>query len=280
MNTKSLFIVIILTCPGIFSNSQDLFVRDTVDIQSGDLSLKGLLWHPGSTGKFPAVVYCHGSYESDDTRYDAVEQVLTLGPLFAKKGYIFLGVFRRGTGLSKGQGENVADLMKVALREKGQDARNKMQLQQLETDQMQDMVAGLSFLKKREDVDSNQIIVSGHSFGGSLALLLAEHEKNLKAAVVFGAAGKSWNISPVLRDRLFKAVNNINIPVMLIYAQNDYSVSPGYAIDSVMTRLGKPHLLKIYPAFGKNQSEGHNLMFLSPETCESDVFKFLSVISN
>jgi dienelactone hydrolase len=248
---------------------------DTVVVNSGGLKLKALLWHPSHPGKFPAVIFCHGGYETNDTTYDLVQNISSIGSVFAKHGYIFLGLCRRGIGLSKGQGRNSADLMAEALKEKGQEARNKIQLQQLETDQLKDMLAGLNFLRKRKDVDTGRIAVIGHSFGGSLALLVAEHEPSLKATVVFSAAGYSWDRSPQLRTRLLSASKKIKIPVMIIHAQNDYSLNPGKALDSAFTKLNKPHLLKIYPTFGTSNREAHNMVFLSVTTWEKDVFDFL-----
>jgi dienelactone hydrolase len=273
---KKLILVILVVSFGQQSVfAQNITTPDTIAIQSGELTLKGLLWRPNGNGKFPSIIFCQGSYESTDTTYDQVKQASTLGPLFAKHGYIFFTPFRRGSGLSNGQGKNVADLMKDAFNEKGQQGRNEIQMQQLETDQMQDMVAALSIFRKRKDVDPNRIAIVGHSFGGSLSFLMIEKEKILKAAVVFGAAGKSWNNSPQLRNRLMSAVKNIKAPVMMIYAQNDYSINPGIALDSLMNQINKPHKLKIYPAFGRSQQEGHNLIFLDIEAWEEDVFRFL-----
>ena len=45
-----------------------------MSIVSGNLALKGLLWRPQVGGTFPTVIFCHGSYETNDTRYDAVQQ--------------------------------------------------------------------------------------------------------------------------------------------------------------------------------------------------------------
>jgi len=195
--------------------------------------------------------------------------------VFAGKGYIFLVPFRRGVGLSKGQGGNSAVLMNNAFKEKGREARNKVQLQQLGTSRLQDMISGLIYLRGRQDVDTNRLVVSGHSFGGSLSMLLAEHEPGLKAVVAFAAAAFSWDHSPMLRTRLISAVKNIMAPIMIVHAQNDYSTNPGYKLDSVMNQLNKPHILKIYPKFGLTVNEAHNLVFLSIETWEADVFKFL-----
>ncbi|HMH31578.1 MAG TPA: dienelactone hydrolase family protein [Puia sp.] len=255
--------------------AQTLKAPDTVSLQSGGLTLKALLWHPSGHGPFPTIIFCLGSYGGSDTLSNPEQQTSSIGPVFARNGYIFLGLFRRGVGLSKGQGENSADLMYRSFKEKGQEARNKTQLQHLETDQLQDMISGLALLRKMPDVDTNRIGVVGHSFGGSLALLLAEYDSGIKAVVVFAAAGYSWNLSPQLRIRLTNAVRRIAVPVLFIHAQNDYSTIPGYALDSVLNQLNKPHELKIYPRFGKSVDEGHNIIFLSIETWERDVFEFL-----
>ena len=273
--SKGITIALILTfCSVEILHAQDFKGPDTVSVQSGKLTLKGLLWRPAGSGSFPIVIFCHGSYGGADTT-DALKQTSVLGPVFAKKGYIFLDLFRRGVGLSEGQGVNSSVLMYNVFKEKGQEARNKVQLQQLETDQLQDMISGVTFLRRRKDIDTNRIAVVGHSFGGSLTLLLAEHELGLKAVVVFSPAGYSWNLSPQLRTSLISAIKNITAPIMIIHAQNDYSTNSGHALDSVMNKLNKPHILKIYPKFGNTVSEAHNIIFLSIQTWEADVFKFL-----
>jgi dienelactone hydrolase len=129
--------------------------------------------------------------------------------------------------------------------------------------------------KEKKDVDTNRIAIAGHSFGGSLALLVAEYDPGIKAVVAFGAAGYSWNVSPQLRTRLSDAVKKINVPVMLVYAQNDYSLNPAYGLDSAMNLVGKQHLLKIYPQFGNSPAEGHNIIFLKTDLWKEEVFKFL-----
>jgi dienelactone hydrolase len=233
------------------------------------------LWRPVGEGVFPSVIFCHGSYETSDLRYDAVQQTSVLGPLFAKNGYIFLGLFRQGTGLSRNCGKSSADLMSKALKEKGQEERNRVQMLQLETNDLQDISSGLALLRQRKDVDKDHVAVIGHSYGGSLALLVAEHDRGIKAVVAFGTAGFSWNVSSQLRTGLIAAVKKINAPVMLVYAQNDYSLNPAYALDSVMTTRSKRHELRIYPQYGKSSTEGHNIIFLKPDLWEGDVFKFL-----
>jgi dienelactone hydrolase len=255
--------------------AQDFEGPDTVSVRSSDLILKALLWRPLGKGPFATVIFCLGSYTSTDRIHDPIREASVLGPLFARRGFVYLALFRRGVSISKGQGLNSADLMENASKHYGQEGRNEVQLKQLETAQLQDMLAGLFYLRKRPDVDKLRMAIAGHSFGGSLTLLVAERDPGLKAVVVFSAAGYSWNQSPLLRSRLISAVKNIKAPIMIIHAQNDYSTAPGYVLDSVMNRLNKPHSLKIYPNFGNSANEGHNMIFLSTQTWEGDVFKFL-----
>ena len=269
--TKLIFLFLVFSIKLVHAQ-----IPDTVTIRSGELRLKGLLWRPTGDGPFPTLIFCHGSLGGSDTIHDAVREASVLGPLFVKNGYIFLGLFRRGVGLSQGQGENSTLLMEKAFKQKGQQGRNAVQLQQMETTQLQDMISGITFLRNRADVDSNRIAVICHSFGGSLALLFAEHDQNIKAAVIFSPGGYSWNLSPQLRDRLLDAVKNINVATMIIHAQNDYSVNPGYALDSMRKKLGKPSILKIYPKFRSTPSDGHNLIFSGVDIWKEDVLKFLS----
>ena len=274
--TKGISIILIITIYWVeLIYAQDLKGPDTVFVQSGNLTLKGLLWRPIGKGPFATVMFCHGSYATDDTIHEPINEASVLGPMFAGRGYIYLALFRRGVGLSKGQGLNSADLMENAFIQNGQDGRNEIQLQQLETAQRQDMLAGISYLIRRSDIDRNRLALIGHSFGSSLALLVAEHDTVLKAVIIFSGSARSWNLSPLLRTRLISAVKNITCPIMIIHAQNDYSTTPGYVLDSALNLFHKPHLLKIYPKFGNSANEAHNIIFFSPQTWQADVFKFL-----
>ncbi|HEY2933591.1 MAG TPA: prolyl oligopeptidase family serine peptidase [Acidobacteriota bacterium] len=106
-----------------------------------------------------------------------------------------------------------------------------MQFVLLTTDHLDDVSAGLSFLKGLREVDAHRIAVAGHSFGGQLTLLAAERDSSLRAAVTFGAAAGSWEGSSETRERLLTAVRKTTVPVMLLHAANDYSVAPGRAMD-------------------------------------------------
>jgi len=198
-----------------------------------------------------------------------------LGPLFVKHGYLFLYLFRRGDGLSAGQGVPSADRMDSAAAAGGQVARNDLQLRLMEGDELNDVLAGLAFLRARPDVQAGRIAVVGNSFGGSLALLVAERDSTLRAAVAFAIGGYSWERSPPLRARLLEATDRTVVPIFFIHAANDYTVASGQALGSEMTRLGKPNRVKIYPAVGTTPEEGHDFIDLGVQTWEAAVFGFL-----
>jgi hypothetical protein len=62
---------------------------------------------------------------------------------------------------------------------------------------------------------------------------------------------------------------------MLVHAANDYSTAPGLALAAELSRLDKPHLLKIFPPVGKTAAEGHGVVYTAAAQWEDEVFGFL-----
>jgi dienelactone hydrolase len=201
----------------------------------------------------------------------------TLGPVFVRHGYVFLYLFRRGEGLSVDQGAFIGEVLNREAAAKGEEARGHLQFVLMSTDHLNDVISGVSVLKTVAEVDPRRIAVVGHSFGGQLTLLAAERNSSVRAAVSFAAAANSWDGSAELRDRLLSAMRNMNVPVMLVHAANDYSIEPGRAMAAELARLKKPHILKIYPPYGPRADDGHNLVYLAIPQWENDVFQFLDL---
>jgi carboxymethylenebutenolidase len=219
-----------------------------VEISSGRLHLKAFLWKPAGPGPFPAVLFNHG--RSNDPQQHTRNLTITaaaqiLGPVFVKHGYVFLYLFRRGEGLSADQGPFIGDLLAREKSAKGEDARKHLQFVLMTTDHLDDAVSALSFLKSLREVDAHRIAVAGHSFGGQLALLVAERDSTVRVAITFAAAAGSWDGSSELRARMLTAVRNITGPILLLHAANDYSVAAGQAMGGVLARRSKKHVSKI-----------------------------------
>ena len=256
------------------ATAQAVIRPDTVIVASGNLRLRGLLWRPAGAGRFPAILFNHGSGRTvDDLTVGRGPE--SIGPVFARHGYVLLFLFRRGAGLSEDQGTRAGDALDRELAQHGQEARNRLQMQMLETEQLPDALAGVEFLRARPDVDPARVGVVGHSFGGSLTLLLVARDSALRGAVDFSGAALSWPRSPELRARLLAAVRATTVPVLFIHPANDYGLESGPALSAEMTRLGKTNRLKMYPAYGTTTREGHNFLFLDSCVWERDVFAFL-----
>ena len=251
---------------------------EAVIIHSGPVALHALLWRPAGLGPFPAVLLNHGSGRAPEElrRLGPYErQAYLLGPVFVRHGYQLLYLFRRGVGPSQDSGKNAADLMNAETASHGLAARNALQLRLLEGRELGDARAGLAFLRDSPAVDPRNVAVIGHSFGGSLTLLLTEVEPFLRAIVIFSAAGYSWDRSPELRARLLAAEDRASAPIFFIHAANDYSTKPGETLDARLQELGKTHRLKIYPPVGRTAEDGHDMLYRAVEQWEPDVFEFL-----
>src|SRR5262245_38142633 len=252
---------------------------ELVAIRSGTATLHAHVWRPAGKGPFPAVLINHGSGRTreDLQRLGPYEkQSETLGPVFARHGYVCVFLFRRGVGPSTDQGENAIDAMNREFAAHGQGARNALQVELLEGREMDDALAALAFVRRLSDVDARRLAIIGHSFGGSLSVLMTEREPTCRAAVVFSTAGYSWDRSPELRVRLLEAARRTVVPLFFIHAENDYSTNSGKSLDAELARLGKPHRLKIYPPVGRTADEGHDFPLNSVAAWEPDCFAFLS----
>jgi carboxymethylenebutenolidase len=251
---------------------------ETVVIHSGPAALQALVFRPLGPSPFPAILLNHGSGRTakDLKRLGPYEgNAEKLGPIFVRHGYVLLYLFRRGVGPSTDQGPNAVDLMNRESAARGVEARNRLQLQLLEGRELTDTRAALVFLRALPEVDPRRIGLVGHSFGGSLTVLLAEGDADLRAIVLFSAAGYSFDRSQQLRDRLLAALPHIAAPLLSIHAENDYSLSSGKALDQRLKELGKAHALRIYPPTGRSGDDGHDFLHLGTSTWEPDVFAFL-----
>ena len=273
MNPRLLIALLASAAGATTALAQSTIAPDTLVVRSGTVELGALLWRPEGRGPFPAILFNHGS---GSTLERHAPQAATLGQVFSRHGYVFLYLYRRGTGLSASQGVSVTEQLTRARATDGVEARNALQIRLLENEHLSDATAALSTLRALPEVDARRIALVGHSFGGSLAMLMAERDTTIRAVVSFGGATGSWDQSPPLQARLLDAVRRSRAPIFFAQAENEYSLAAPTVLSAELARLGKPHRMKTYPPVGTTTVEGHDFVFLRVPAWEPDVFPFLA----
>lgn len=222
-----------------------------VTFESGGYSLVGFLYQPEGAGPWPALIWNHGS-EKDP---GAGPQFDTVASIFVPAGYVVFAPERRGHGESGGS--YVVDRARAAFNLQGKDEANRLTVRLLESEQLDDQLAALEYVKQLPFVDPQRIVVAGCSYGGIETLLGAESGAGYKAAISISPAALSWEGNRYLRARLVQAVGRINIPVLLIQPPKDASLEPSRVLGAEATRSGRPLTVKVYPATGPAKEQGH-----------------------
>jgi len=227
------------------------FHKQRVSFKSGSFNLVGFLYKPDGAGPFPALIWNHGSEKNPGTG----AQFDTVAGVFVPAGYVVFTPMRRGHGYS--EGSYITDSVDEARRTKGAAAALQLTVHLLETEQLDDQLAGLDYVKHLDFVDTARLAVAGCSYGGIQTLLAAERGAGYKAAIAISPAALSWAGNPLLQDRLVRAVRAIEIPVMLLQPPKDASLEPSRVLGAEFKRLGKSYTGKIYPANGPEDEQTH-----------------------
>jgi carboxymethylenebutenolidase len=238
---------------------------EEVTFPSGGLVLHGFIYKPDGPGPFPAVLWNHGSEQPPGW-------LPRLGPMFTSQGYVFFIPHRRGQGRSPGP--YIMDLLNRERQERGAAARSRL-LVVLQEEHLEDQMAGLSYLRGLPYVDSTRIAVVGCSFGGVQTVLAAERNAGLRAAINFAGAAQTWRGSPDLRERLLSAVRQATVPMLFIQAENDYDLTPTFALAGELERLSRQPRVLIFPRFGETAEAGHDFCRQGGNVWGDQVFDFL-----
>jgi dipeptidyl aminopeptidase/acylaminoacyl peptidase len=207
-------------------------------VRSGDDVLAGSLSRPSGPGPFPAVVLISGSGAQDrDAAVDGYRPFRVLDDALTAAGFAVLRTDDRGVGGSAGSydGSSYDDLTS-------------------------DVLAEVSYLANRPDVDPARIGLLGHSEGGYLAPLAVSRSQDMVAFVVLLAAPAvsgadlvadhddpvdRRDAGPRLRSFLDydprPALASLPVPVLAVYGDRDVQVPPDQSVP-VLTALlaGKP----------------------------------------
>ena len=243
---------------------------EAVAFESGEKTLHGFVYKPAGTGPFPTVLYNHGSSPGmvNNQAFDLI------GPLFNARGWAFFAPYRRGQGTSSDAGPYIMDEVEAARARGGQELGGRTMARLLSTEQLQDQLAALAWLKKQPFARPTQIAVMGNSFGGIETVLGAEHAGYCAAVDASGAA-ESWDGARDLQRIMLHAVQHSMVPIFFFQAENDYNLAPSRTLYAAMKRLHKPAEIRIYPPYGDGPEGGHSLPYRGASIWIDDVIRFL-----
>jgi dipeptidyl aminopeptidase/acylaminoacyl peptidase len=233
-------------------------------------TLGGELFKPEGPGPFPAILYNHGS--APGMLNSQASKVL--GPMFAAHGWIFFMPYRRGQGLSSEAGRYIGDEIADARKSGGLAAAAATMTRLLGTEQLQDQKAALQWLKSQAFVQPGRIAAAGNSFGG-VEVVLGASTLDYCAAVDASGGAESWKLAPELQATMKDAVRNAKAPLFFFQASNDFDIGPSEALSDEMKKAGKESEMKIYPAFGKSDAEGHSFAYMGASVWFADVLSFI-----
>lgn len=131
------------------------------------VKLAGTLTIPQSEGPFPAVILISGSGQQNrDEELLGHRPFLVLSDYLTRRGIAVLRVDDRGTGGSTGNFSQATS-----------------------EDFAGDVLAGIEYLKSREDIDSTRIGLIGHSEGGLIAPIVAVESPDVAFIVMMAGPG-------------------------------------------------------------------------------------------
>ena len=237
-----------------------------VSFQSGNLTLRGFLYKPDGDGPFPAVLWNHGSEKKPGELPDLAADIVA-------HGYVLFIPHRRGQGLSPGP--YIMDEVNRASDIGGNGVRDKTLVSGMRT-HLEDQVAAMTYLQALPFVDAKRIAVMGCSFGGIQTVLMAERGMGARAAVDFAGAAETWGKSPQLREMMTNAVQNAQMPVFFIQAENDYDTAPSKDLAAAMDKVHKEHSIQIFPKFGRNNQDAHEFCIHGEGIWGPQVFAFIA----
>jgi dipeptidyl aminopeptidase/acylaminoacyl peptidase len=249
---------------------QPAFSAETVSFNSGDKVLHGLLYKPTRPGPFPTVLYNHGSAPGllNNQAFELI------GPMFTARGWAFFAPYRRGQGLSSDAGRYIMDEIQTARAHGGDVLAAETMVRLLGTEQLEDQMAALTWLKRQSFVRSSQIAAMGNSFGG-IETVLGVEQGSYCAGVDASGGAESWDKAPGLQSVMLHAVQHSKAPILFVQAENDYSLAPSRSLYAAMEKSRRPAEIRIYPPYGSSYQDGHSFAYRGASIWITDVVHFM-----
>ncbi|WP_433659346.1 alpha/beta hydrolase family protein [Nocardia sp. CA-128927] len=170
---------VVTGCTSTMNTSEKPYRSTDVTMSNNGITIGGTLTIPDRGGPFPAVVLIPGGGKQNrDEEFAGHKPFLVLADALTRAGYAVLRTDDRGVGATTGDKGNATY-----------------------EDLVSDVLAQISYLRERPDIDRTRIGVLGHSQGGSLAPLVAVNAPD-KVAFAVLMAGPAQTGCDVLEHQM------------------------------------------------------------------------------
>ena len=246
-----------------WNNAETIMLPTALTENGKAVRLKTILSKPAGKGPHPLAVINHGSTGNgkNAASFDWVWFDPGLAEFFTSRGYIAAFPQRRGRGGSDG----LYDEGFARDRKQGYACNAKTSLKGADR-AMDDLRAAIDSLRKRDDVDDAQIVVSGVSRGGILSAAFAgKYPKEIKAVVNFvgGWMGERCHNASKINESLFRKAADYGGETLWLYGTGDpfYSIQHSKKNFAAFEQAGGKGIMNVYDVPGGN---GHLVHLIQP----------------
>lgn len=228
-----------------------------------EINLDATLYKPEGTGPFSVMIFNHGytGFLKKSPQYES------LSDFFVKKGIAVIFPARKGINKSGGSSNDpsTCDIY-----------QNKAGI----NDAIEDIDAVVSYIRKNPFLDSQRLLIGGHSRGGFLSIIYTAKRPELGIKGVTNFSG-IWNDDrcPEINDLSFaEAGFNSKTPTLWLYGENDRMTSNSSAkryVDLYKQNGGNA----IFHLYSHNFGNGHNLLVKGESLWSKDLFNFIDQIT-
>jgi dienelactone hydrolase len=230
---------------------------------SDGLDLCAYVYRPTGRGPHPVVVVNHGSGLDQDSK-PGVAHVLS------GAGCLVVVPHRRGYAESPGEPRTVAVTARPGEAGYGEQVARRL------IAESDDVLAALRFARALPGADARRAAVIGSSYGGINAILAAGRDPDVAACVSFAAAAMTWKHAPEVAALLLDMVARARGSFLFLQAANDFDLTPSEALAARCAEIGRPHERVVFPPFGANEMEGHQIWIHAPHVWSPVVLPYLA----
>jgi dienelactone hydrolase len=215
---------------------------------SKELQLEATLYRPNQTGRFPIVVFNHGSTGPGVIPVDQTLKFPIVARYFVQKGFAFLAPMRRGRGKSEGTYQEGGEGYRC-----GNEARGI-------NSAVEDLDGVFIFLREQSWADASKVLIGGESRGGILSVVYAGRRPDMVKGVINFVGGWMYDrCFPDSNGQFFaEAAQKAAVPMIWLYAENDsyYSATAIKSYRSAFEKAGGKGPFHLFKDIGGN---GHGL---------------------